>query len=67
MNQCGGLTGLGAEPPVRHLGALVRGGALQLEGVALGIVLQLRHRDYEGKAKQHSTETVTVGTRDPDR
>ena len=30
---CGGPTGFGAEPLVRHLGALVRGGALQLEGV----------------------------------
>ena len=34
MHPCGGLTGFGAEPLIRrHLRALVRGGALQLEGV----------------------------------
>jgi hypothetical protein len=32
VDPCGGLTRFGAEPLVRHLGALVRGGALQLEG-----------------------------------
>ena len=55
MHPCGGLTGFGAEPLIRrHLRALVRGGALQLEGVVGHeghnlLLLPERHRGLVAK------------------